>query len=174
VWADSTDAKVESTANNQFMVRASGGTKIFSNASASSGVELKAGANAWSMPSDRSLKENFQPVDKEAVLVQVAALPIQRWNLKSQGPEISHIGPVAQDFHRAFGVGADERHINTLDADGVALVAIQALYQRTRAQEKTIQALSEQLAALDRELQILSVTISSRPQVARPSRQTWE
>ena len=42
-------------------------------------------------------------------------------------PDIRHIGPVAQDFHAAFGVGADDKHIAAIDRDGVALAAIQAL-----------------------------------------------
>jgi trimeric autotransporter adhesin len=32
---------------------------------------------------------------------------------------------MAQDFHAAFDLGTDERHIATVDADGVALAAIQ-------------------------------------------------
>jgi hypothetical protein len=34
---------------------------------------------------------------------------------------------MAQDFHAAFGLGADDKHIATVDADGVALAAIQGL-----------------------------------------------
>ena len=52
------------------------------------------------------------------------------WNLKSQPDEIRHIGPMAQDFAVAFGVGEDDRHINCSDADGVALAAIQGLNRK--------------------------------------------
>ena len=46
VWADSTGAgmaSISSTASNQFTVRASGGTRFFSNAGATTGVSLAAG-----------------------------------------------------------------------------------------------------------------------------------
>ena len=52
---------------------------------------------------------------------------MQTWNLKSQDPAIRHIGPMAQDFYAAFNVGEDDKHINSVDADGVALAAIQGL-----------------------------------------------
>lgn len=38
----------------------------------------------------------------------------------------------AQDFHAAFGLGEDPLRISTIDADGLALRAIQALEARTR------------------------------------------
>jgi hypothetical protein len=53
-------------------------------------------------------------------------MPIQRWNMKSQDASIRHIGPMAQDFHAAFAVGEDNRHINSVDADGVALAPFKA------------------------------------------------
>jgi hypothetical protein len=38
---------------------------------------------------------------------------------------------MAQDFHAAFQVGDDDKHIATVDADGVALAAIQGLQAST-------------------------------------------
>ena len=38
--------------------------------------------------------------------------------------------PMAQDFHAAFDTGTDDKHIATVDADGVALAAIQELNQK--------------------------------------------
>lgn len=35
-------------------------------------------------------------------------------------PSVCHLGPVAQDFHVAFDIGADDQPIATVDADGVA------------------------------------------------------
>ena len=37
---------------------------------------------------------------------------------------------MAQDFKAAFNLGADDKHIATVDADGVALAAIQGLNQK--------------------------------------------
>ena len=76
--------------------------------------------------SDRNVKENFSPVDPADILEKVAGLPISRWNYQADA-DTPHIGPMAQDFHAAFGVGPDNTRIATVDADGVALAAIQAL-----------------------------------------------
>ena len=83
-------------------------------------------------PSDRSLKEGFEPVDPRAILAAVATLPIERWSYK--GETVRHLGPMAQDFAAAFGLGADDRHIFPLDAAGVALAAIQGLHGLVQAQ----------------------------------------
>jgi len=69
--------------------------------------------------SDRNLKENFQPVDAQAVLSKVAALPLTRWNYKEDKAQ-QHVGPMAQDFYAAFAVGPDDKHITTVDESGVA------------------------------------------------------
>jgi hypothetical protein len=79
--------------------------------------------------SDRNAKENFQSVEPRTVLDKVCALPIAEWNFKAD-PGTRHVGPMAQDFHAAFGVGPDDKHIATVDADGVALAAIQGLNQK--------------------------------------------
>jgi hypothetical protein len=102
--------------------------------------------------SDRNAKENIVAVDPRAVLEQVAALPIARWNYKhDQGTP--HLGPMAQDFYAAFGVGPDEKHITTVDADGVALAAIQGLNQKLEAEVKAkdarISELEKRLSAIE-------------------------
>jgi hypothetical protein len=93
-------------------------------------------------PSDRNVKQDFATVDALAVLEKVAALPIQSWAYKDS-PETRHIGPVAQDFHATFRFnGEDDKHISTVDADGVALAAIQGLNRK----------LMEELARRDAEI----------------------
>ena len=59
-------------------------------------------------------------------------MPITSWSYKAEKPSIRHIGPMAQDFYKAFGLGLDNTHITTIDEGGVALVAIQACSGRTR------------------------------------------
>ena len=86
--------------------------------------------------SDRNLKTDVAQLDDAAVLDKVAALPIERWSYKSERG-VRHVGPMAQDFYAAFGVGADDKHITSIDEDGVALAAIKALHAenaRLRAQ----------------------------------------
>src|SRR5262249_18476924 len=102
--------------------------------------------------SDRNAKENFQPVSPEEMLDKVASLPIQEWNFKTDA-DTRHIGPMAQDFYATFGVGPDEKHIATVDAEGVALAAIQGLNKKLEAKENEI---TELKARLDKLEQLLS------------------
>ena len=82
--------------------------------------------------SDRNLKENIKAVDPVAVLDKLDRIPISTWNYKSQDDAIQHMGPMAQDFHAAYGLGESDRHISTVNADGVALAAIQGLYRKVK------------------------------------------
>ncbi len=77
--------------------------------------------------SDVNLKTAFTPVDSAAVLEAVAALPIAEWSFRSDAEGVRHLGPTAQDFAAAFGLGDTRTGIASVDADGVALAAIQAL-----------------------------------------------
>ena len=78
--------------------------------------------------SDRNLKQDFVPVDSREILQHLVSLPITSWTYRSEG--VPHMGPMAQDFYAAFGLGGDDKHIATIDADGVALAAIQGLNQK--------------------------------------------
>ena len=134
VWADSSDFDFASTVPDGFFVRAVGGVKFVAGIDGSggqtAGVRCVAGSSAWTTLSDRNSKTNFAAVNSRAVLERLAAIPLQTWNWKSQDASIRHIGPMAQDFFAAFNVGEDERHITTVDADGVALAAIQGLNEK--------------------------------------------
>lgn len=48
-------------------------------------------------------------------------MPIQTWNYKTRHPSVRHMGPTAQDFHAAFGLGDSELTITTTDLGGVSL-----------------------------------------------------
>ena len=98
-------------------------------------------ANGVALSSDRNAKENFAAVNAQAVLDKVVALPVSEWNYKSD-KQAEHIGPMAQDFHAAFGLdGTDDKHISVVDENGVALAAIQGLNQKL----ETLSAQNEQL-----------------------------
>ncbi|MBI5384638.1 MAG: tail fiber domain-containing protein [Verrucomicrobia bacterium] len=103
---------------------------------------------AVNITSDRNAKEQFTPVNAREVLDKVARLPISEWQYKTQS-DARHIGPMAQDFRAAFGVGRDEKHITSVDADGVALAAIQGLNEVVREQRAAI----EKLEARNQELE---------------------
>jgi hypothetical protein len=150
VWADSTMADMASVANNSVTFRAGGGYRLFTNGSASSGVSLSSGSGSWASMSDRNQKENLVSVDTQAVLEQVGQLPLSTWNYISQNDRIRHIGPMAQDFHAAFGVGENDTTITAVDGDGVSLAAIQALYERVLALEAENVNLEARLDDLER------------------------
>jgi len=138
---------VSSTYNNQVTFRASGGFRIYTSAALTSGVEVAAGSGSWTSLSDAKAKEGFEPVDAEAVLEKVSQLPITTWRYKGQSEQIRHMGPTAQDFYAAFGLGdLPGRGITTIDADGVALAAIQALAKQNAELRKRIERLEQQLA----------------------------
>ena len=112
-------------------------------------------AAAFSSSSDRNLKENISAVSPREVLEKVAALPISRWNFKSD-VATSHVGPMAQDFHAAFGLSEDDKHIATVDADGVALAAIQGLNQKLEDTRRENESLKERVEKLESLLQKLA------------------
>jgi hypothetical protein len=153
LFADSGSTNFNSAAADEFAVRATGGTRIVSAVDGggvpTAGVQLAPGAGAWSTLSDRSAKANFAAVDGRSLLERLAGLPIETWNLRTQDESVRHIGPTAQDFSAAFGVGEDERHISTVDADGVALAASQALYTLVEEQEARIAALEDERGGVD-------------------------
>jgi len=148
VWGDNTASYVTSTGPNQFIARASGGVTFYSNPGTTAGVTLPPGGGAWSNLSDRAAKDNFAAVDSTEVLERVASMPIQRWNYKSQDTSVKHIGPMAQDFAAAFGVGENDTTISTVDADGVALAAIQGLYQENQQLKRDLAALKAKVDAI--------------------------
>jgi hypothetical protein len=100
------------------------------------------------LPSDRTLKANFRAVDPVEMLQQVRELPISTWNYTSEGPAIRHVGPMAQDFATRFGLGADDRHISTIDGLGVALAAIQGLVTQVEELRAENVRLAAQIAAM--------------------------
>ncbi|KJK58393.1 hypothetical protein UK12_10785 [Saccharothrix sp. ST-888] len=70
------------------------------------------------------------PVNGYAVLETVAALPISTWRYLWEPEGVRHLGPMAQDWHAAFGFNQDDTTIPVVDGLGVALVCIQALHRR--------------------------------------------
>ena len=107
-------------------------------------------SNGVDIVSDRNAKAGFVPVQPEDVLAKVAALPISEWQYKTSTDGIRHIGPMAQDFHAAFGLnGSDDRHIATVDEGGVALAAIQGLSQELAERDAEIQELKQRLEKLE-------------------------
>lgn len=220
VWADSQPADFQSTANDQFCIRAQGGIQLSTNTSLFCGTQTRQMLNLWGTQygigvqnlttyfrcdnsgsilngfswfkggvhndavnnpgggvelmrltqlgltvngtfvsaSDRNAKEHFAPVDSREVLEKVVALPVSEWNYKAD-PTSRHLGPMAQDFYAAFGVGPDDKHITTVDEGGVALAAIQGLNQKIQDRETEIRKLQETNESLEKRLSELESAV---------------
>lgn len=157
IWGDeSTTTASNSTADNQFMVRAAGGVRLRTRADLGTGCDLPANSGVFTCTSDRNMKEDFRHVDGEALLAKVAKLPVESWRYKGEDGQVRHVGPVAQDFRAAFGLGTDDTSIGLLDIDGVNMAAIQALERRTRE----LNAKSAELDALKAELAELKASVA--------------
>jgi hypothetical protein len=76
--------------------------------------------------SDREAKNLVAEVDGESVLAKLRTLPVTRWTYRADGSRQEHVGPMAQDFHAAFGL-SDDRSIAVVDVIGVLISAVQAL-----------------------------------------------
>jgi hypothetical protein len=151
VWSDqsTSTAFAKSTAANQFVARAAGGVYFYSNPGLTAGVRLSPGSGTWGSLSDRNMKTGIVPLDDTRILDKLAALPVSEWSYTSERG-VRHIGPMAQDFYAAFGVGEDDRHITTIDEDGVALAAVKALHAENvslRAENRSLRARDTAFAA---------------------------
>ena len=122
---------------------ATGGMVLASNGNLTIGGSL-------SQSSDKNAKVGIQPINPQEVLQKVAALPVSSWTyIHDASTGTRHIGPMAQDFHAAFGTGANDTTISTLDTSGVALAAIQALTSQNAEQQVLIAQLSARIDTLD-------------------------
>jgi hypothetical protein len=163
VWADSNDFDFPSTNANSFSARAVGGARFVSGIDGSgnpmAGVVLQPGSGSWTSLSDRDSKENLKLINGREVLEQLDSIPIATWNYKAQNKSIRHIGPMAQDFAAAFKVGEDDHGISTVDADGVALAAIQGLHEALKEKDARIESLERDVA----DLKALVNTLVTKP-----------
>jgi hypothetical protein len=161
VWADYHLENFASQRDNQFRARAEGGVRFDVNnarwveiydtggrlINTSTGGYLSIGG-AWTDFSDRASKDSFTAVDGQDVLQRLAQMPLSTWNYKAEEVSVRHLGPTAQDFYAAFGLGQDDQHIAALDTSGVALAAAQALYELSQTQAARIDKLETEKVAL--------------------------
>lgn len=104
----------------------------------------------WTNASSRDLKQDFERVDARSILNKVAALPISTWTYNAEVEAgTRHLGPVAEDFAAAFGLGETDKAIATVDASGVALAAIQGLTQVVTEKNQEISDLEGRVAELE-------------------------
>src|SRR5262252_3251424 len=121
-------------------------------------VTVIEGPVAFTNSSDKTKKENFQPVDGEEVPAKIRGFELTSWNFIDHDPkELRHYGPMPQDFYAAFGqdgIGqiGTETTINSGDIAGILMIAVQALEKRTAELKHTkaqLAAMAERLEALE-------------------------
>lgn len=167
--ADTLRAGVNHSAN----WRVAGGFRIFTASNLTTGVTIQSGASVsnwgqssaviststgaylstggvWQNASDVNRKHDFETVSGEEVLAKLRDLPLTRWSYLVEADSVRHMGPTAQDFYAAFGLGSSDLSIGTVDADGVALVSAQALERRTAEQAEEIRSQAARIDALER------------------------
>jgi hypothetical protein len=191
---DSLRAGVNHSAN----WRVSGGFRVFTSSNLSTGVTIQSGASvsnwgqsnaviststgaylstggAWTNASSVDLKHMFAQVEGEDILMRLRSVPVSTWSYRAESNEVRHLGPTAQAFRAAFGLGSDARSIASVDADGVALAGVKALDARTTTQQARIQALERENAALRTEttelrtrLEAIERMLHAHPPAAAP------
>jgi hypothetical protein len=144
-------------ATTQLQIRADNGHVGFSRTSISHPLHMASGAHVtsggtWTNASSRELKVGFETIDAASILQRVVGLPLTHWRYRNSPAEGTHLGPMAEDFHAAFGLGGDDKTISSVDASGVALAAIQGLNEKLEAENAELRARLDRLEALFLEL----------------------
>jgi trimeric autotransporter adhesin len=161
----STTDSTRASANNQFRSRFAGGYRLYTNSSQTIGVFLSASGNSWGTISDRNRKENVVWLNGEDVLSRLRNVPVAVWNFIDSETNSRNVGPMAQDWHAAFGLNSDSLTINQADFDGVNLAAIQALDARTRelpALEREVTTLRRETAERDARIAALEAEAAEK------------
>lgn len=104
--------------------------------------------------SDRNLKADFTTVQPEEILARLVALPIQGWRYTNEVAGVRHVGPMAQDFKAAFGLGDSDKMIGFVDGQGVALAAIQGLNGKIESGKQKAETRMEKLEGENAELKL--------------------
>jgi trimeric autotransporter adhesin len=165
IWSDgSATASADTfrnTANNEAAFRATGGFRFRTNLTGTTGCNLPAGSGVFNCTSSRTTKENFLAIDGEELLASLRQIPVTSWNYVSEGRQARHIGPMAEDFYAAFGLGTSNTSIGVQDLAGISIAAVKALEERTaQLQAKTAEvdelrarmlSLEERLARLEKQ-----------------------
>ena len=103
---------------------AAAGAGVGGAAAGAGGGAAVAGAAA----SASRFKHSILEVSNEHILDAINALPVYEWSYKGEG--VRHVGPMAEDFRQAFGLGDSPDQIYYIDAIGTLMAATQALAKK--------------------------------------------
>lgn len=150
VWSDgSATASADTfrnTANNEFAARATGGFRFRTNLTGTTGCNLPAGSGVFNCTSSRYTKENFNPATD--VLGKLRKIPITSWNYISEGQQVRHLGPMAEDFFAQFNLGTGNTSIGVQDLAGVSIAAVKELDAQLQEKDAEIQRLQTEVKTL--------------------------
>jgi len=156
-------ASDEPTGANTFSVSATSGVRFITGSNAV--TYISAGSTGWATTSSRAVKTNIDPVEPQDALAGVDKMEIATWEYESddgEGAGTTHIGPMAEEFHDAFDVGSSDEHINSINADGVALAAIQGLSAELDGHDDRIENLESELAEKGERIKNLETTVEQQ------------
>jgi hypothetical protein len=161
---ESTTDSVRNQADNEFRIRYNGGIRLRVSTAANGntpgaggnvGCDLTVAVPSWTCASSRTLKENYAAVSGEDVLARIRTIPVTTWTMIGGDHNVRHLGPVAEDFYNAFGLGIGETTIGLGDIDGVNLAAVKALEARTVDLQNQLNRRTEEVTQLRGEMAAL-------------------
>jgi hypothetical protein len=108
----------------------------------------------WTNGSSRNFKENFEPLDSRDLMAKISDMPVETWHYKDSDER--HIGPVSEDFVKAFDVGTvisdgsrDNHYLSPGDVAGVALAGVKELIQENQELKQIINDLRQRIEDLE-------------------------
>lgn len=150
IWSDgSATASADTfrnTANNEFAARATGGFRFRTNLAGTTGCNLPAGSGVFNCTSSRYTKENFASAN--GVLASLRKIPVTSWNYISEGREVRHLGPMAEDFFAEFKLGTGNTSIGVQDLAGVSIAAVKELDTQLQQKNAEIERLQNEVKTL--------------------------
>ncbi|HEX8737166.1 MAG TPA: tail fiber domain-containing protein [Pyrinomonadaceae bacterium] len=152
IWSDGSAQQsadtFRNTANNEFALRATGGFRFRTNLGGTTGCNLPAGSGVFNCTSSRLTKENFMTVGGNDVLSRLRKIPVTSWNYISEGQQVRHIGPMAEDFYEQFKLGTGNTSIGVQDLAGVSIAAVKELDAQLQEKNVEIEKLKNEINVL--------------------------
>lgn len=150
IWSDgSAQASADTfrnTANNEFALRATGGFRFRTNLGGTTGCNLPAGSGVFNCTSSKYTKENF--VVEGDVLAKLRKIDVTSWNYISEGKQVRHLGPMAEDFYAQFKLGTGNTSIGVQDLAGVSIAAVKELDEELQQKNAEIEKLQNEVKQL--------------------------
>ena len=112
-------------------------------------VEVYENGNMWiagslTQNSSRQVKHDISEVDSSDVLSRLDSLKISKWSY-DHNPDAKHVGPMAEDWHEVFGLGANKRGVSLGDLASISLAAVKGLKAENEILKQRLEKLETSL-----------------------------